>query len=38
MVPVAAALGGKRAAVRVVSGEWGWAHKTTYGARIALAV
>jgi hypothetical protein len=38
MVPIAAALGGKRAAVRVVSGEWGWAHKTTFGARIALAV
>jgi hypothetical protein len=38
MVPVAAALGGRMAAVRVVSGEWGRAHKTTFGARIALAV
>jgi hypothetical protein len=38
MVPAAAALGGRMAAVRVVSGSWGRAHKTTYGARIALAV
>jgi hypothetical protein len=38
MVPVAAVLGGKRAAVRVVSSEWGWSGKTTYGARVALAV
>jgi hypothetical protein len=38
LVPVAAALGGRPAAVRVVSGEWGRAHKTTFGARIALAV
>jgi hypothetical protein len=25
-------------AVQVVSGEWGWAGKTTFGARVALAV
>jgi hypothetical protein len=25
-------------ALRVVSGTWGWASKTTYGARVALGV
>jgi hypothetical protein len=38
MAATAAALGGRMAAVRVVSGEWGRAHKTTYGARVALGV
>jgi hypothetical protein len=38
LVPVLTALRGRPAAVRVVSGEWGRAHKTTFGARIALAV
>jgi hypothetical protein len=38
MAPVAAVLGGQLPALRVVSGSWGWANKTTYGARVALAV
>jgi hypothetical protein len=39
LAPVAAALGGKFPALRVVSGSWGWANKTTtFGARLALAV
>ena len=38
MATVAAALGGKDAAVRVVSGSWGRAQKTTFGARVALGV
>jgi hypothetical protein len=38
MVPAAAALGGQLPALRVVSGTWGWAHKTTFGARLALGV
>jgi hypothetical protein len=40
LAPVAAALGGASGlpALRVVSGSWGWANKTTYGARVALAV
>jgi hypothetical protein len=38
MAPVAAALGGKLPALRAVAGSWGWAHKTTFGARLALAV
>jgi hypothetical protein len=38
LAPVAAALGGRLPALRVVSGSWGWANKTTYGARLALAV
>jgi hypothetical protein len=38
LAPVAAALGSQLPALRVVSGTWGWAHKTTFGARLALAV
>ena len=38
MAPVAAVLGGQLPALRVVSGTWGWSGKTTYGARLALAV
>jgi hypothetical protein len=38
MAPVAAALGGQLPALRVVSWTWGWASKTTFGARMALAV
>jgi hypothetical protein len=38
LAPVVAALGGRLPALRVVSGAWGWANKTTYGARLALAV
>jgi len=38
MAPVVAAIGGRLPALRVVSGSWGWAGKTTYGARVALAV
>jgi len=38
MAAVAAVLGGHLPALRVVSGTWGWACKTTYGARIALGI
>jgi hypothetical protein len=38
MAATAAALGGRMAAVRVVSGTLGWAGKTTFGARVALGV
>jgi hypothetical protein len=38
LTPVVAALGGQLPALRVVSGSWGWVNKTTYGARVALAV
>jgi hypothetical protein len=38
MAPVAAALGGQLPALRVVSGFRDWANKTTFGARLALAV
>jgi len=37
MAAVASVMGAKLPAVRVVSGSWGFG-KTTYGARIALAV
>jgi hypothetical protein len=38
VAPVAAALGGKLPALRVMCGTWGWANKTTFGARVSLAV
>jgi hypothetical protein len=38
LAPVVAALGGQPPALRVVSGTRGWANKTTFGARLALAV
>jgi hypothetical protein len=38
LAPVVGALGGQLPALRVVSGSWGWANKTTFGARLALAV
>jgi hypothetical protein len=38
LTPVVSALGGQLPAVRVVSGTWGRTCKTTYGARVALAV
>ena len=38
LTPVVSALGGQLPAVRVVSGTWGWVGKTTFGARVALAV
>jgi hypothetical protein len=38
LAPVAAALGGKLPALRVVYGSWGWANKTTFGARVSLAI
>jgi hypothetical protein len=38
LAPVVAALGGQLPALRVVSGTWGWANKTTFGARLALAI
>jgi hypothetical protein len=38
MAPVAAALASQLPALRVVSGSWGWANKTTFGARLALGV
>ena len=38
VTPILAALGGQLPALRVVSGTWGWAQKTTFGARVALGV
>jgi hypothetical protein len=38
LTTLVAALAGKLPALRVVSGTWGWAGKTTFGARVALAV
>jgi hypothetical protein len=38
MAAVVSALGAKLPALRVVSGTWGWSHKTSFGARVALAV
>ena len=38
MAAVVPALGAKLPALRVVSGTWGWSGKTTFGARVALAV
>jgi hypothetical protein len=38
LCPVVSAMPGKLPALRIVSGTWGWAGKTTYGARLALAV
>jgi hypothetical protein len=38
LAPVVSALGGQLPALRVVSATWGWANKTTFGARLALAV
>jgi len=38
MAAVVSALGAKLPALRVVSGTWGYTHKTTYGARVAVAV
>jgi hypothetical protein len=35
---VVSAIGAQFPALRVVSGTWGWAGKTTFGARVALAV
>ena len=38
LAPVVSALGGQLPALRVVSGTWGYTGKTTFGARVALAV
>jgi len=38
LAAVVTAMGAKLPALRVVSGTWGWAEKTTFGARVALAV
>jgi len=38
LTAVVSALGANLPALRVVSGSWGWVEKTTYGARVALAV
>jgi hypothetical protein len=38
MAHVVAAMGGQAHGLRVVSGSWGWANKTTFGARLALGV
>jgi hypothetical protein len=38
MTSVVTAIGGQLPALRVVSGTLGWASKTTFGARIAMAV
>jgi hypothetical protein len=35
---VVSALGAQLPALRIVSGSWGWSGKTTFGARVALAV
>ena len=35
---VVSAMRGKLPVVRIVSGTWGWAGKTTFGARVALGV
>ena len=38
LAPVVSAIGGQLPALRIVSGSWGWSGKTTFGARVALAV
>ena len=38
MTAVVSAMGARLPALRVVSGTWGYASKTTFGARVALAV
>jgi len=38
MAAVVSALSAKLPALRIVSSTWGYTHKTTYGARIAVAV
>ncbi|WP_461257288.1 HIRAN domain-containing protein [Treponema sp. R80B11-R83G3] len=38
MAAVVTAMGVKVPALRVVCGTWGWASKTTFGARVALTV
>ena len=38
MTAVVSVIGAQLPAVRVVSGTWGWAGKTTFGARVALGV
>jgi hypothetical protein len=38
MAAVVSAMGAKLPALRVVSGTWGWSGKTSFGARVALAV
>jgi hypothetical protein len=38
LVAVVSVIGGELPALRVVSGTWGRYNKTTYGARVALAV
>jgi hypothetical protein len=35
---VVTAIGAQLPALRVVSGSWGWSGKTTFGARVAIAV
>jgi hypothetical protein len=38
LTAVVLAIGGQLPALRVMSGTWGWTGKTTFGARVALAV
>jgi hypothetical protein len=38
LTPIVSALNDQLPALRVVSGTWGWTGKTTYGARVALAI
>jgi hypothetical protein len=38
MAAVVSAMRGQLPALRVVSGTWGHSHRTTYGARVALAI
>jgi hypothetical protein len=38
LTAVVTAIGAQLPALRIVSGSWGWSGKTTFGARLALAV
>ena len=38
LCPAVSAIGGKLPAVRIICGTWGYTHKTTFGARIALGL
>ena len=38
MTAIVSVIGAQLPALRVVSGSWGWSGKTTFGARVALAV
>ena len=38
LTAIVAAIGARFPAIRIVSGTWGWSGKTTFGARVALAI